>query len=262
MNTPRSGDTATLLPNGKVLIAGGFINIPPYALTSTELYDPVANKFAPEGSTPVMNIGRDRATATLLSNGKVLIAGGGDSRTELYDPTTNKFAPVGSTAVMNNGGFNATATLLPNGKVLIAGGQETPPNEPGTTDLYDSATNTFAASPPGGGGFGSATATLLPNGKVLIAGGSTFSSHGLSSALNGTQLYDVATDDYVASPVMNTARDSATATLLPNGKVLIAGGIFFTQLPSDIFGTPLSSIRALHSLTERRAPAPCGGASL
>ena len=192
MNTPRSGDTATLLPNGKVLIAGGFINIPPYALTSTELYDPVANKFAPEGSTPVMNIGRDRATATLLSNGKVLIAGGGDSRTELYDPTTNKFAPVGSTAVMNNGGFNATATLL-------------------------------------------------PNGKVLIAAGSTFSSHGLSSALNGTQLYDVATDDYVASPVMNTARDSATATLLPNGKVLIAGGIFFTQLPSDIFGTPLSS---------------------
>jgi hypothetical protein len=87
-----------------------------------------------------------------------------------------------------------------------------------------------------------ATATLLPNGKVLIAGGSTFSSHGLSSALNGTQLYDAATGDYVASPVMNTARDSATATLLPNGKVLIAGGIFFAQRPSDMFGTPLSSI--------------------
>ena len=124
MNTPRTNATATVLANGKVLIAGGdFDN----SLSSTELYDPVSNTFA--AATPSMNGVREAATATLLSSGKVLIAGGLDNSgfgnplgtTELYDPATNTFAA--STPSMNNGRYDATATLLPNGKVLIAGGQ-------------------------------------------------------------------------------------------------------------------------------------------
>jgi hypothetical protein len=107
-----------------VLIAGGdFDN----SLKSTELYDPVSNTFA--AVTPSMNGVREAATATLLSSGNVLIAGGLDNSgsghslgsTELYDPATNTFAA--STPFMNNGRLNATATLLPNGKVLIAGGE-------------------------------------------------------------------------------------------------------------------------------------------
>jgi Galactose oxidase, central domain len=81
MNVARAGATATLLPNGKVLIAGGANgdgNVD-NVLKNTELYDPVSNTFAPVASTPVMNTARQNATATLLPNGKVLIAGGFES---------------------------------------------------------------------------------------------------------------------------------------------------------------------------------------
>jgi Galactose oxidase, central domain len=136
MNEPRAGATATLLPNGKVLITGG-------AGTSTELYDPVTDTFA--ASTPSMNTARGGATATLLPNGKVLIAGGAGTSTELYDPVTNSFAPSASTAVMNTARSEATATLLPNGKVLIAGGySDNPPYSLASTELYNPVTNKFA----------------------------------------------------------------------------------------------------------------------
>src|SRR5258708_78699 len=152
MNTARSGATATLLRNGKVLIAGGSDGST--LLSSTELYHPGSNRFADPASTPVMNTARDYATATLLPNGKVLIAGGfGDagvlSSTELYDPATNTFAPSNATPEMNSARVADTATLLRNGKVLIAGGFNfiTFPSL-SSTELYDPATNTFAASNP------------------------------------------------------------------------------------------------------------------
>src|ERR1019366_69000 len=103
-------------------------------LSSTELYDPTTNTFAP--TTPLMNGARAYATAILLPNGKVLIAGGSDgsplSSTEIYDPATNTFAAT--TPSMNAVRYNATATLLPNGKVLIAGSYNTYLS---STDLYD-----------------------------------------------------------------------------------------------------------------------------
>ena len=125
MNTGRAQATATLLPNGKVLITGGNSGFNNY-LSSTELYDPVTNTFA--ASTPVMKTARYGATATLLPNGKVLIAGGYNganvvSSTDLYDPATNTFAA--STPSMNAAREIATATLLPKGKVLIDGGRRT-----------------------------------------------------------------------------------------------------------------------------------------
>jgi len=185
MNTAREAATATLLRNGKVLIAGGSDGSA--SLSSAELYDPATNTFAPSASTPVMNIAREAATATVLRNGKVLIAGGyGNSSpyfldsTEVYDPATNTFAPSASTPVMNTARYFATAMLLSKGKVLIAGGING-----GTslrsTELYNWATNTFTAStstPVMNSPRQYATATLMRNGKVLIAGGQDLvSSH-------------------------------------------------------------------------------------
>jgi galactose oxidase-like protein len=243
MNTARFVATATLLPNGKVLIAGGFGAAG--TLSSTELYDPVTNTFA--ASTPVMNAARDFATATLLPNGKVLIAGGDTnsgplSSTELYDPVTNTFAA--STPVMNTARAAATATLLPNGKLLIAGGLDNTFNPSSSTELYDPVSNTFAASPVMNTARESATATLLPNGKALIAGGDNG-----SSILSSTELYDSVTNTFAAStPAMNIARENATATLLPNGKVLIAGGNFesSTELYDPVADTFAASTPAMN----------------
>jgi hypothetical protein len=187
MNAARVSATATLLPNGKVLIAGGLDITTEQVLTSTELYDPVTNSFA--ASTPSMNVARYGEVASLLPNGKVLIAGGlisfdASVSIELYDPVSDSFAA--STPTMNMSHFSgATATLLPNGKVLIAGG-DCCGDAPGDIDLYDPVTNSFTASTPSmNAARASATATLLPNGKVLIAGGSA----NPKAVLNSTEIY-------------------------------------------------------------------------
>src|ERR1700727_466784 len=118
----RSGHTATLLPDGKVLIAGGMRRNQDF-YKSAELYDPATGKFQLTGE---MNERRVGPAAVLLPSGKVLIAGGwvgmgGTDSAELYDPATGKFTLVGKMSVPRG---RPSATLLTNGDVLIAGGEE------------------------------------------------------------------------------------------------------------------------------------------
>jgi hypothetical protein len=180
MHTARSSATATLLPNGKVLIVGGMSALPLtqdfYA--SAELYDPATGKFTKTGS---MTAARAQHTATLLADGRVLIAGGngcpdprqcsgvfiGDVKAlasaELYDPKTGKFSPTGSMATAR---WGATATLLPDGRVLVAqgilGGLP-------SAELYDPKSGVFARAGKEIIGSGAAaSASLLPSGKVLL----------------------------------------------------------------------------------------------
>jgi hypothetical protein len=247
MNVARVGATATLLPGGKVLIAGGYGRTD--ILNSTELYDPATNTFASSAATPVMNTAREQATATLLSNGKVLIAGGdGNSypysldSVELYDPATNTFAASIATPVMNTARYFATATLLRNGEVLIAGGTNDGGSGLSSTELYDSTTNTFgpsATTPVMNNPREYATATLLRDGKVLIAGGEV----AFEDVLDTNELYDPATNSFEDStPVMNAARDLATATALRDGKVLIAGGESIVGAPPNLTILPSTEL--------------------
>src|ERR1700682_2455786 len=119
MATGRYNHTATLLPSGKVLVAGGCCA--PSVFASAELYDPVTGTWSPTAS---MATARYLHTATLLPSGKVLVAGGVGSSgslasAELYDPVTGTWSPAASMATAR---YNHTATLLPGGKVLVAGG--------------------------------------------------------------------------------------------------------------------------------------------
>jgi len=217
----RHGSTATLLLSGKVLVAGGIMSNVQTRLATAELYDPTTGTFAYTGS---MHAGRDIAVAVRLQNGKVLIAGGGDgsgvslNSTEIYDPTAGTFA-VGST--MDGRRDDATATLLPDGRVLIVGGVN---NDicVGTAEIYDPTANAFTASQSSVTPRRFHTATLLPNGKVLIAGGVNSDTN--INTVNTAALYDPATDTFTPTGSMATARFYHTATLLQDGRVLVAGG--------------------------------------
>jgi N-acetylneuraminic acid mutarotase len=215
MNDPRSGATATLLPNGKVLVVGGV------GLSSAELYDPATGAWTLTG---FMHGDRAYHTATLLPNGKVLVAGGMTGQwlatAELYDPATGTWSQAGS---MNLRRSDHAATLLPNGKVLVVGGEAGPddPEPAATPELYDPATNTW--SPTGslvGGAHAGSVATLLPNGKVLTVAGYVLPPYGVVA-----QLYDPDTDTWSLSGTPAEAWTGSKAVLLTSGKVLLIGGM-------------------------------------
>ena len=229
MTVAREGHTATLLPNGKVLIAGGLDY--DRLLASAELYDPATGTFTATGSITML---REVCTATSLPNGKVLIAGGVNrggslASAELYDPATGTFTVSGSMSVARDG---HTATLLPNGKVLVAGGY----NDNGinntflaSAELYDPTAGTFTVTGSMSVARDGHTATLLPNGVVLVAGGYNDDNGINSTCLASTELYDPTAGTFTVTGSMSVARCNHTATLLPNGMELIAGGFSSTE---------------------------------
>ena len=213
--TARYLQTMTLLPSGKVLVAGGYNS---GYLNSAQLYDPVSNTWSAAGS---LANARYYHTATLLSSGKVLVVGGrGNSgplnSAELYDPMSNTWSAAGNLATAR---FAHTATLLPSGKVLVVGGYNFVSGTLNSAYLYDPVSNTWSAT----GNLADArwihTSTLLPSGKVLVAGG-----QGNNGVLHSAELYDPMSNTWSAAGNLATARFEYTATLLSSGKVLVAGG--------------------------------------
>lgn len=243
MESERSAHTATVLANGKVLIAGGYNDTE--VLATAELFDPATGTFTATGA---MNTPRLGHTATLLSNGKVLITGGtnnlawlsgsgelGDLATaEIFDPDTGTFTPTGT---MSEVRIEHTATLLANGKVLVAGG--TPDN---VSELFDPATGSFTSTTGQlitGSRWG-CSATLLNDGRVLIAGGRDDENVWDGFPLNVAELFDPATGTFTAASSMIGARYGHTATLLKNGQVLLAGGMNGQPLSAAELFDPIS----------------------
>jgi hypothetical protein len=279
MSAARSFHTATLLLDGRVLIAGGGPGISP--LATTEIYDPITQTFTPAGNMTTPRYGH---TATLLADGRVLIVGGDSAgvSAELYDPSTANFTATGNLQTARSNEFNAT--LLANGKVLITGGVASQTQNGdiiGDAELYDPSTGVFTSAGTYAGSlagldpnvfsFGS-TSTMLPDGTVLFASepnaqvydpvSSSFSLKGaiaitsefgttvtpdyvvdrtanllLSGKVlaaggeqedlgrfNDAQLYDPASGVFVPTGSMAKARSEHSATLLPDGTVLVAGG--------------------------------------
>jgi N-acetylneuraminic acid mutarotase len=228
-----AGATATLLPNGTVLVAGGCCTpaVGPGALASAQIYNPATNSWTGTGS---MSIGRYYATATLLGNGTVLVVGGdnivpnmmsgmGDeplTSAEIYNPATGSWQSAGNTAT---GHVHATASLLPSGQVLVVGGAASGCCVAVTgADLYTPSTGTWQAAANMNIAREYAAAVVLPDGTVLMTGG--YNGNTILSWLASTEIYQPSTNTWTAGPSMNAERAYQTATLLPNGQVLVAGG--------------------------------------
>ncbi len=222
------GFTATVLSNGDVLFAGGRREMQYISLA--EVLDSDRHQYVPVGE---LNHRRADHTATLLQDGQVLIAGGASSgnyfahtTAELYDPRTRSFrllpTPMYSRRQLH------TATLLDDGRVLIVGGVEgTGDGYAGpalqASELYDPQTRQFHETGSLNVSRHLHTATSLQDGRVLILGGSSSSITG-GQVRSTAELYDPRTGQFTLAGMMRYPREGHTATLLPDGSVLIVGG--------------------------------------
>lgn len=248
---------ATVLPrpDRKWLLVGGARGqlLAQQAWATTEVYDPITDSFA---AGPSLNAPRSLHTATLLPNGKWLIAGGVNQTNdpqatcELYDPALDTFTPIAS---MGTPRMGHTATLLANGKVLVTGGIQAMPTTPtqlepvhqtvNTSELYDPVLGTWTNGPNLGTPRAGHMAVTRPDGKVALVGGISWDSviilGWLPTVRRTMDLYDPVANTMAAGPQMATARSLIDPLPLGNDRWLFAGGISALTLTSQ--GTPTAT---------------------
>jgi hypothetical protein len=250
MTVARDAHTATLLLDGRVLIAGGSAG-----LASAELYDATSQAFTATGSMTIARLGHSAtllANSTLPNYGKVLVAGGGSQTAELFDPTAGTFTATGSMIALRLG---QTATLLQNGQVLVAGG------ETASAELFNPSTGTFMATGSMAVSRAGHTATLLPDGRVLVAGGvlvvvcagCVSSPVPYGPGVASAELYDPVIGTFTSTGSMSEGRSGHTATLLVDGTVLVTG----TDNTAELFNPGTGTFSVVGELLTPR----CGQAT-
>jgi WD40 repeat protein len=230
LRTYHGAHTATLLQDGRVLVAGD-TGVPEM---TAEIYDAAADSWT---LTAPMTRDRSGHTATRMTDGRVLVVGGElahDLRdwfpfkgtAEIFDPRTNSWSATSSLATPR-GGF--TATALPTGEVLVVGGYDAGDDSLASTELYDPATGNWKGGAPLRIARFWHTATALPDGNVLIVGG--WADDMLQLQVPGVEIYDWKSGSWLDGGSI-TARAAHSATLLDDGKVLVAGGYTSDFAPS------------------------------
>jgi len=244
---PTSGASATLLTNGRVLFTGGFV--PPRGLVAAETYDPATGKFAATGPYASGGSVCDVCSPAIsLADGHVLFSA--VQPAQIYDPGTTTFSTTGSMIYDAHTG----ATLLMNGQGLLTGG-ETDFGRSDSAELFDPSKGAFSSTGNMMSRRVGHSSTLLPDGTVLVAGGETDSCSGNACFFAGTvtsaELYQPSTGSFTAAGSMTASRELQTATLLKDGRVLIAGGvayggigIFYGSLGTAEIYTPAALVPA------------------
>jgi hypothetical protein len=222
MNVARAVHTATTLADGRVLVVGG-CTTPGCELDGTEgvvaeLYEPGTRRFERTGS---LNEWRDDHTATLLRDGRVLVAGGWSvggvlASSELFDPRAGTFA-IGPAMSSRRAGM--TATLLRDGRVLVAGGFTGNRPTVALADVFVPAENRFRPVGPMAQPRGAHAAARLADGRVLVVGGLS-----RGRVIATTELFDPRTGRFARGPSMRLRRYKAAAVTLRDGRVLVVGG--------------------------------------
>lgn len=227
MRTARAEFVAVVLPNGKVLVAGGCtsydVNGCLAVTAAAELYNPSTGAWS---STGAMRAARMAMTATILTTGKALIAGGQTAASdalgssELYNEATGTFSLTGRLITPRSG---HTATLLKSGMVLMAGGENVNGISTAKAELYNPATGRYSATGNMPSNRQEHVAVLQSSGLVLAVGGNNVTVNG-TTPLASCATYNPTTGLWAAASSMKTARADHSATLLHNGHVLAAGG--------------------------------------
>jgi len=232
MSEGRYHHGAVTLQNGSILFIGGMGSA--NELSSAELYDPATNSFSSAGN---MAVGRLRPGAALMADGRVLVAAGQDdgqnalTSVEIYEPLTNSWSGTTPLAPKRRG---ASATTLANGKILVAGGLSMGSGPLQSAVLFDSTSQSWTPTGLMMTGRLEHTATLLPNGKVLVVGGMD-SYSGNAGCVVTAELYNPQTNAWAGTgPMIDGARCNHTASPLPGGKVLVAGGIHAPAMPTEL----------------------------
>lgn len=211
----REGHTASLLPDGKVLVAGGYDLASD--LPSAEIYDPARETWADAAPMPRARGGH---TATVLSDGRVLLVGGYTlagwlSTCVIYDPVSGTWSPTGD---LNEARDTHTAELLHDGRVLVAGGEGSGGPILASTEIYDPATGQWSYT----GNLNQPRwfhgSTLLSDGRVMVVGGND------GPNLASIEIYDPESGTWTAARELNQARSRPGVTTLLNGDVFVIGG--------------------------------------
>ncbi len=220
LHTARAAHTATTLPSGDVLLAGGMVG-GGASTASVELYDAARNSLSEIGSLAHPRSGH---TATLLPNGRVIIAGGFDgaylTSVEVFDPATRRLRNAGA---LHEGRSGHTATLLGNGRILITGGVGRGWTFLRSAEIYDPATGTSETVGSLTVPRESHTATLLQDGRVLIVGGHNGRRENMT-VYASAELFSLRTKRFESAASLGTARHKHDALRLADGRVLVVGG--------------------------------------
>lgn len=223
MGRPRNSHAAVALPDGRVLVAGGWVNRDVTA--STEIFDPANGRFTDAGN---MSVPRAAAIAARLPDGRVLFTGGITSQSEplasaeMFDPATSTFTAV---SPMQTARVGHAAVTLADGRVLIIGGRQVRRGETlQSAEIFDPTTGRFQftgqmATPRHKHG-----AARLADGRVLVIGGSD--ARDGQGRYKSTEVYDPATGKFSSGADMHWRRFKLTDAIavLPSGRILVAGG--------------------------------------
>jgi len=258
--------SGVVLPDGTVLAAGGF---GPYSfssagpLISAERFDPATGSWRDAGE---MTIWREGGQGVLLHDGRMMVAGNevvpygvivpgwtdnSPSFGDIYNPTQNSWS---ATKAMAHRRSSHQTVLLPNGKVLVIGGRASNNGvayEQSSAEIYDPVVDGWSPTGSMAQARCAFTATVLANGKVLVVGGATFSIP-TWTVFATAELYDPATGLWTPTGAMAQARNSHTAILLPDGRVLVAGGWTFSN---NFWSDPFDSAEIYDPTTGRWSPA-------
>lgn len=222
MSVARAVHTATTLSDGRVLVVGG-CTTPGCELGGNEgdfaeLYNPAARRFERTGR---LNEWRDDHTATLLRDGRVLVAGGWGvggvlASSELFDSRTGAFA---GGPRMSSGRAGSTATPLRDGRVLLAGGFTDNRSTGASADVFVPGEDRFQPVGPMAAPRGAHAAARLADGRVLVIGGLS-----RGRVVASSELFDPRTGRFARGPALRLPRYKAAAVTLRDGRVLVVGG--------------------------------------